>query len=289
MTLARLVRWELFKIARQRASYIGFVLCLGFVIVMLVGFGMSQWRNLRRLEGLPFDPLELINGPFFAHFSLQIGFFAVLPLLAATVAGSQIAGEARDGTLRALLVRPPSRAAVFAAKTIATWIWLQMTVFFLVALALLVGRIAFGGGDLLVFIWEFRKQGVWLVDASDWWLLFVVVSLGAGASLFVLAALALMLTTMTDSPVVAHVGTLGAFFISSVIQRLPDQLIADEVRAALPTAHMSFWHELYRFWDPGSGTVDAARFWPDVAWCGGFIVVFLAIGLSWFDRKDVTA
>lgn len=289
ITLLRLVRWELYKLARQRSSYVGFVLCLGFAIVMMVGFGFSKWRYLKSYQGLPFDPMTLINGPFFAHFSLQIGFVSILPLLAATLGGSQIAGEAKDGTLRALLVRPPSRALVYTAKTIATWVWLQLLVCFLVAFSLMVGTVAYGGGDLLVFIWEFRKDGPWLVEGADVWALFLIVSFGAGSALFVIGALALMLTTMTDSPVVAHVGTLGAFFISSVIQRMPEQLMAEEIREALPTTHMSYWLELYRLWDPVSGTFDAGRIAGDVAWCIGFYVLFLGTGLWWFTRKDVTS
>jgi ABC-2 type transport system permease protein len=289
MTLLRLIRWELFKLARQRASYVGFVVTLGYVIVMMIGFGLSKWRYLKSYKGLPFDPMELINGPFFAHYSLQIGFLAILPLMAATIGGSQIAGEARDGTLRVLLVRPPSRAAVYLAKTIATWVWLQLLVVFLVVLSLVVGMIVYGDGPLLVFIWEFRADGPWLVDSPDWWLLLAAVSVAAATSLFVIAALSLMITAMTESPVIAHVGTLGAYFISSVIQRLPDQLVADEVREALPTSHMGWWQELYRFWDPVPGTFDAERFWIDLGWCAGFVIVFLGAGAWWFGRKDVTS
>ena len=288
-TLVKLVRWELYKLSRQRASYVGFVLCLAFAIVMMIGFGFSRWRYLKSYRDLPFDPMDLINGPFFAHYSLQIGFVSILPLLAATLGGSQIAGEAKDGTLRALLVRPPSRAQVFTAKAIATWLWLQLLVCFLVAFSLLVGAVGYGSGDLLVFIWEFRKDGPWLVDSGEIWALFAVVSLGAGAALFVIAALSLMLTTMTDSPVVAHVGTLGAFFISSVIQRMPEQLMSEELREALPTTHMTFWLELYRLWDPVPGSFDPGRIAGDVAWCIGFCVLFLGTGLLWFTRKDVTS
>jgi len=288
MTVLKLVRWEVFKLARQRASYVGFVVCLGFVIVMLVGFRLSRWRNLRRFSDLGVDPMELLNGPFFAQYTLQIGFFAILPLLAATLAGNQLAGEARDGTLRALLVRPPSRTAVFAAKTIATWLWLQLLVVFMVALALLVGTVALGGGDLLVFVWEFRKDGPWIVDAPDWGLLLATISVGASASLFVIAALALMLSALTDAPVVAHVATLGAFFTSVILERLPEQLIGTELRALMPTSHMTFWHELYRLWDVVP-SFDSARFWGDLAWCSGFVALFLGAGAWRFARKDVTS
>jgi len=34
---------------------------------------------------------------------------------------------------------------------------------------------------------------------------------------------------------------------------------------------------------------DAHRFWIDVAWCAGFIIVFLGTALTWFTRKDVTS
>lgn len=288
LTLPRLVRWEMFKLYRQPSSYVGFVLCLVFVIVMLIGFQFSKWKTLRRYNDLPFDPIELINGPFFAHFTLSIGFFAVLPILAATLGGSQIAGEAQGGTLRALLVRPPARSAHFLAKAIATFLWLQLTVLFLVALALLVGSISRGGGPLLVFVWEFRADGPWIVDSPDWWLLMLSVTLAAGSALFVISALALMLSTFTDTPVAAHVGALGGFFISSVIQRLPDQLVAEEVKAALPTAHMNFWQEIYRLWDPVAGTFDQTRFWTDLAWCGGFTLVFLGVGLWRLTSKDIT-
>jgi ABC-2 type transport system permease protein len=289
MNLLRLVRWEVFKLARQRSSYAGFVICLLYVVVVMIGFGFAKWRHLNSYKGLLFNPMDYINGPFFAHYALQIGFIAILPLAAATIGGSQIAGEARDGTLRVMLVRPPSRAALFFAKTIATWLWLQLMIFFVVALSLLVGMIAYGDGQLLVFIWEFRASGPWLVDSPDWWLLLLTVSLAAGAALFVLAAMSLMLTTMTESPVIAHVGTLGAYLISSVIHRLPKELVADEVREAVPTAHMSWWQEVYKFWDPATGTVDADKFWVDIAWCGGFTAVFLGVGLWWLSRKDITS
>ncbi len=284
------LRWELSKLARRRSSYVGFALCVGFCLAVIVGFYWSQWRGLRFWgKGLGVDPVTLINGPFYANYVLLIGFFAVMPLLAATLGGSQIAGEAKDGTLRALLVRPPSRVAVFLSKTIATWIWLQLLFLFLVGLSLLCGIVAFGEGNLTVFVWEFRKMGIWVVESPDWWQVLLLGSIAACASLFVVAALSMFLSTLTDTPVVAHVGTLGAFFISSILQRLPEQLVGDELRQMLPTSHMNFWHEIYKIWDPVPGSFDQARFTVDVVWCVSFVVVFLGAGMWWFARKDVTS
>ncbi|MEZ4398385.1 MAG: ABC transporter permease subunit [Kofleriaceae bacterium] len=283
----KLTRWELWKLARRPSSYVGFVLCLVFIIVTLIGFEWSQWKG-KRIGGLGLDPSVYLNGPFFANFVLNIGFFALLPLVAATVAGNQLAGESKDGTLRALLMRPPSRTAVYAAKALASLVWLELMVLFLCGLALVVGHVAYGGGSLLVYIWEFRSDGFWLVGRGDWPALLALACLGAGASLAVVVAAALCVSAMTDNPVVAHVGTLGAFFISSVLQRLPDEIMGPAFKDILPTSHMNFWHELYRWYHPAGSTVDHARFWSDASWSAGLTVGLLALGLLAFRRRDVT-
>ncbi len=288
MTFVRLLRWELFKLYRRPSSYIGFVLCLVFCAVTLFGFGWTQYKG-REVQGLKLDPSQYLNGPFYANFVLNIAFFALLPLVVATVAGSQIAGEAKDGTLRALLVRPPSRVALYLAKALASLLWLELVILFLIALALLVGHVAYGGGDLLVYIWEFKTSGFWRVPASDWPLVFALCALGAGVSLAVVSAVAMMLSAMTDNPVVAHVGTLGGFFISTVLQRLPDQVMGSSFKELLPTTHMNFWHEIYRWADPSGDGMNRGRLVEDLAWCGSLTVVCFGIGLLIFVRRDVTS
>lgn len=287
MIVLRLLRWELWKLSRRPSSYVGFVLCLVFSAMVLIGFSYSQYKG-RRIQGLTLDPSQYLNGPFFANFVLNIGFFALLPLIAATVAGSQLAGEARDGTLRALLVRPPPRWAIYVAKALASLIWLELMVVFLVLLALLVGHVAYGGGSLLVFIWEFKDTGFWTVPAGDWPGLLALACVGAGCALALVVAFALFLSACTDNPVVAHVGTLGAFFISSVLQRLPEPLMTQTFKDLLPTSHMNFWHELYRWYHPEGSAIDHARLWNDVGWSAGLTFALFVLGLIVFVRRDVT-
>lgn len=288
MTLPRLLRWELFKLYRRPASYVGFVLCLVFCVVVLIGFAVQDYKG-RRMGGLGLDPSVYLNGPFFASFILQIGFFAILPLVAATVGGSQLAAESKDGTLRAMLVRPPSRTAVYLAKTLATLIWIQLMVWFLLALALLLGHVAYGGGSLLVFVWEFRKDGFWTVPPSTWAPMLLVASVGITLALALVASLALCVSAMTDNPVVAHVGTLGGFFISSILQRLPDQILSDDFKQLLPTTHMNFWHESFRWFHPSGDHVAYARLARDLTWSLGLTALFITVGLVTFRRRDLTS
>lgn len=284
-----LVRWELSKLARRRSSYVGFALVIGFCGAVLVGFYWSQWRGLRYWgQALPFKPLDHINGPFYANYVLVVGFFALMPLLTASLAGSQIAGEARDGTLRALLVRPVGRVTLYWAKVTATYLWLQLMVFVMVAFALLVGAIVYGGDTLMVFIWEMRADGIWLMDTGDWIWLLPLASLLAGLSLFVIASVAMMLSTITDTPVIAHVGSLGVYLISSVLQRLPGDLVPDKLRELLPTTHMAFWQKIYVVTHP-TVAFDRRQFLSDVLWCAGFSAIFLVIGAIVIRRRDVSA
>lgn len=287
-SFATLLRWELLKLYRRPASYVGFVLCLVFCAVTLFGFGWSQYRG-KQIQGLKLEAGEYLNGPFFANFVLNVAFFALLPLVVATIAGSQLAGEAKDGTLRAMLVRPPSRTAVYLAKSIASLLWLELVIVFLIALALLIGHVAYGGGDLLIYIWEYKSKGFWRVEAGDWPAVFALCALGAGVSLALVAAVAMLLSALTDNPVVAHVGTLGGFFISTVLQRLPDQVMGDGFKELLPTTHMNFWHEVYRWADPQGDGVDRSRILIDVAWCGGLTLVCFLAGLWVFTRRDITS
>lgn len=287
MTFFRLLKWELWKLWRRPSSYVGFILCLVFTGAALFGLSYREYKG-RSIQGIKLDPDVYLNGPFFANFVLNIGFFALLPLVAATVAGSQLAGEAKDGTLRAMLVRPPPRWAVYFAKTLASLLWLELMVVFLVLLALLVGHVAYGGGSMLIFIWEFKDMGVWTVPSSEWPALLALCALGAGAALALIVACAIFISSLTDNPVVAHVGTLGAFFISSVLQRLPEPIMSQAFKDILPTTHMNFWHELYRYFHPEGSSLDNARFWSDIAWCGGLTVVLLTAGLFIFSRRDVT-
>ncbi|HTM19319.1 MAG TPA: ABC transporter permease subunit [Kofleriaceae bacterium] len=286
----RLLRWELYKLTRRRATYIGLVLCLGFCAVTLFGFSMSNFQGLRRNSGGLIDPQRYLNGWFYTYFCISICFFTLLPLLAALVPGSQFAGEAKEGTLRALLLRPPSRPALFGAKTLVSFVWLLALVYVLIGLALMMGTIARGGGKMMIFEWEFRQYGPWFVADGDRIWLLLLTGLGQAVSLFMIASFALMLSAMTDNPVAATVGTVGGFFISSIVHQLPDEVMSPRFKAFMPTRHMGFWRELPNLFQPyDPDRFAAARFWTDLAWVGGYSLVFLVIGLTVFSRRDITS
>ena len=283
-----LIRFELTKLARRRASYVGIGLCVAFCLIVALGFGLSQWRSLDRTPQTVLNPREYINGPFYANFCLLVGFFALMPLLTASLGGGQLAQEARDGTLRVVLVRPVRRVRLYWAKVIATYIWVQAMVLAMLAVAVLIGLVVYGGDRLLVFVWEFRKDGPFLLELRQWIWVLPLAALGAGLSLFVIAAFAMMLSALTDSPATAQVASVGLFLISSVLQQLPEEILDGQFRQLLPTVHMNFWHEVYRLAHPRFGP-DLGRLGTDLIWCGAMTIVFLVVGMVAFRTRDITA
>lgn len=284
----KLFRWELYKVWRRPGSYVGFLLCVVFCVLVLVVFGLSKNMPMERTAArLGPNPQALINGYFFVTFIIYFGHKALLPLLAGIIPGAQIAGEAKDGTLRALLTRPPSRLALFFAKLVVSYVWLLAMVYFLMLVALVLGLVFMGGGDFLVFVWEFRHYGPWFADASDWPLMFLCIGFGASVPLFMIVAFSLSLSALTNNPVVAYVGAIGGYFISSIVQRLPEQLLHPAVRKVLPTSHTSSWHELYWLFYDNTDRMDVGRIISDLKWCGMYTALFLTIGLIAFLRKDI--
>lgn len=287
-TWAALFRWEIYKVTHRPSSYIGMILCALFCVLIIVVFGYSQFRALKHATAnLTDNPLAHVNGYFFATFVLYFGFKSLLPLLAGVIPGAQIAGEAKDGTLRAMLSRPPSRVAVYFTKLAVSYLWLVATVFALLAMSLVIGLIALGGGDFLVFVWEFRHHGAWFAKEGDTLWIFLVTGLGASVGLFMIVAFSLSLSALTDNPVAAYVGALGGYFISSVVQRLPEQIVHPFIRELMPTSHTEFWHELYWLFSDHPWRFSSYRFFSDLKWCAAYSAIFLAIGLIAFLSKDI--
>ncbi|MEM9490417.1 MAG: ABC transporter permease subunit [Myxococcota bacterium] len=284
-----LFRWEFYKVARRPSSYVGFALGVIFCVLVMIALAMSPMRALQHhAVGLVEDPRSYVNGYFYSLFVLFFAYKSLLPLLAGIIPGAQIAGEAKDGTLRLLLTRPPSRTAIFFTKLLVSYLWVLLTIYFLIFFALVLGWLLIGGGEFLVFVWAFRQQGPWLAPDWAWLPMFLLTGFGASLGLLIVVAFSLSLSALTDNPVVAYVGALGGFFISSIIQRLPEQILHPMLQRIMPTTHIEFWHELYWVFHPETEAhFNTYRFVSDLKWCGMYTVAFLLVGLIAFLRKDI--
>jgi len=200
-----LVKLELEKLLRAKSFYLSFVVLIGFVALMLWGFYTYAARKTggQAVEQFKYtyESKQYFNGLTFALYSLLFSFTLLLPIFVSMSAGSQIAGEARAGTLRMICTRPISRSSLILSKFLVTAFHAGLLLAFFIALNLIVGLIFVGWGNL-----ELYPGPLNLVDApgkimrDDALMRFGYAVLSGTWALLVIAAIALLCSVVFDSP-----------------------------------------------------------------------------------------
>jgi ABC-2 type transport system permease protein len=265
---------------RRRVWMCWALLCAlpALIAVLLAATGIAPAPG----QGGAFLSAVVSNGQLFPAAALAIVLPVFLPITVAVVAGDTVAGEASAGMLRYLLVRPVGRLRLLTAKLVSIAAFVLLAVLFVTVTAYVVGVAAFGFGP------DAAIGGAGAVTSLSGTVLSPV-QLGertvftvAYLALCMLAigAIGLFLSTLTDSPLAAALGTLAIVVTSAALLPLE---AADAIERYLPTTHWLAWIDLYR--DPILWTAVREGVGVQVA----YIVV--AFGAAWanFATKDVTS
>ena len=263
---------ELAKLYRRPRTWLSFALLVALPTVV-AGFLAASDVAPRPGTGPAFLSAVLENGALFPAAALAIVLPLFLPVAVAVVAGESVAGEAQAGTLRYLLVRPVGRTRLLVAKLLAV-IAFTMTAVTLVSLsAYVVGVQLFGSAPLP------STSGTTLTT-EEATLRTVLAVAYVGWSMLGVAAVAMFLSTLTDSPLGAALGAIALLVVSTVLVGLE---AAAAVRPYLPTRYWLAFVDLFR--EP--------VLWRDllrgVLLQGAYIVVFLGAAWANFASKDVTS
>ena len=117
----KLVWFETVKTFSRWRTYIGFSVIALIVIITEVVMRLSAdeilYRMLRSLEKDFLISGNVLNGWFVTAFIMN-SLHIHIPFLITLVAGDMVSSEATSGTVRLLLIRPPSRSRIIAAKYI---------------------------------------------------------------------------------------------------------------------------------------------------------------------------
>jgi ABC-2 type transport system permease protein len=210
------------------------------------------------------------NFAFFAEFA-SAGFLLVV--IVALFCGDTVASEASWSSLRYLLAIPVPRSRLLRQKLI-------------VALCLSLGA------NLLLPLWSFLVGGAFFgwdpaqsplggefSTGTAMSRLLIVVAYASVQSLLV-AALAFLLSVLTDAPL----GAVGGATMLVVVSNILDSITAlDPYRKYLPTHFQYSWLDAL-----GTGVV-----WDDMIRGTGVALVYSAVffGLAWwrFQRKDIVS
>src|SRR5215211_6647931 len=181
-------------------------------------------------EGPPFLSAVLSNGALYPLAALAIVLPLFLPVSVAVVAGDAVAGEAQAGTLRYLLARPVGRTRLLVAKLVASLVFVLLAVVVVTVTAYFVGTNLFGSEP----VGTVTVSGTVLTPREAVFRTLLAM-LYVAFSMMGVAAMALFLSTVTDSPLAAALGALAFLVASSLL------LTLDAARALQPYLPTRYW------------------------------------------------
>ena len=262
-------RWELRKLLAQKRTYIG----LGAAVAVPLIFVIALVADNRGdgPDGLPFGEFVRETGFAVPLVCLAFGAFWLLPLITALVAGDIVATEDQNGTLKTILTRSVERWQVFAGKVLAALTYTAALLLLYVGIALVAGGLIWGFDPLTTLSGTTIDPGRALLLT------------GAGTLAYLLpmsaiAAIGLLLSTLTRNSAAAVVGTL---MVSIFVQIVGSISALDALDPYLLSTQFNAWQGILREptdWDPivRSAWVCALYAVPSIAWA-----------LTVFARRDV--
>jgi len=275
--LFQMTQIELFKITTKPRSYIGFLAIT--VIVLLIEFafyidGKTYLQFITQTLEQSFTIQgNILNGNLICFIILQM-LIVQMPLMIALVTGDLISGEAAGGTIRLLLTKPVSRANILMAKYLAGSIYTFLLILWLGVLALGVGRLIFGHGDLMVL------KSEELVILRDILWRFMGAFVIAFLSLNVVATFSLMLSCFTDNSIGPIITSMSVIILFTIIGTI-DIPFFDQLKPFLFTTHMIIWRNLF------DNPLPQTQIYTSLAVLAGHIMLFLSIAFYNFTRKDI--
>ncbi|MDP9441959.1 MAG: ABC transporter permease [Actinomycetota bacterium] len=268
---------ELSKLFRRPRTWmtIGLLCLLPTIVAIFLAFTDVAPRPG---EGPAFLSAVLANGALFPAAALGIVLPLFLPIAVSVVSGEAIAGEAAAGTLRYLLVRPVGRTRLLAAKLLSIMAFLVVAVTAVAVTAYIIGTTLFvpEPGAPTEMVTGLSGSSLSPAEVAQ---RTVLVILYISWSMLGVAAVALFLSTLTDSPLAAALGALSALVLSQVLVTLD---AAASVKDYLPTRYWLAWVDFFR--DP--------IHWYDVRHGillqGVYVAIFLGMAWANFTTRDVT-
>jgi ABC-2 type transport system permease protein len=236
-------------------------------------------------QGGAFLSAVLSNGALYPAAALALVLPVFLPVAVAVLAGDSIAGEAAGGTLRYLLIRPVGRTRLLVAKLIAQVAFVLFAIAMVVVTSYLTGVLMLGTGEattggVVLLPPDVTSLSGDLISPGELMLRLLGTVGYITISMLGVAAIALFLSTLTDSALGAAMGALATLVTSQVLVTLD---AAESVKPYLPTRYWLAWIDFFR--DP--------ILWRDIERGAALQLVYVAVllGAAWanFKTRDISS
>jgi ABC-2 type transport system permease protein len=268
-----MIRVEVLKLVRRPRTWVTIAALNALPTLVAVLLAVTDLAP-RPGTGPPFLSVVLTDGTLFPLAALGIVLPLFLPVAVAVVGGDSIAGEVQSDTLRYLLVRPVSRLRLLVAKLVSIVVFVVLATVAVAAVGYLEGRLFLGDAPATGVVsvsGTTLTQGEMLERTLLAFGYVVLAMLGV-------AAIALLLSTMTESAVAAALGTIGFLIASTVLLGLD---AAESLRPYLLTRYWLAFVDLFR--DPIRWTDLIHGVLAQLA----YLVVFAGAAWANFATKDV--
>jgi ABC-2 type transport system permease protein len=268
-----MIRVEVLKLVRRPRTWVTIAALNALPTLVAVLLAVTDLAP-RPGTGPPFLSAVLTDGTLFPLAALGIVLPLFLPVAVAVVGGDSIAGEVQSDTLRYLLVRPVSRLRLLLAKLVSIVVFVVLATVAVAAVGYLEGRLFLGDAPATGVV---SVSGTTLTSGEMLERTLLAFGYVVLAMLGV-AAIALLLSTMTESAVAAALGTIGFLIASTVLLGLD---AAESLRPYLLTRYWLAFVDLFR--DPIRWTDLIHGVLAQLA----YLVVFAGAAWANFATKDV--
>jgi len=255
--IATVYRWELRKLRAQKRTYLG----LGAATLVPVIFIIALLSSSGGPDDVAFGRYVRDTGLATPLVGLLFSSIWLFPLITSLVAGDIVASEDNHGTLKTILTRSTERWQIFTAKLLAALSYAFVALVIFVAVGLVGGGLFWGLHPLtsLSGTQIATGRGITLIGAA---------MLAYYVPMIAIAAIALLLSTITHNSAGAVVGTL---IISFMMQLLAAISGLDFMRPYLLSQQFNAWQGLLREptdWAPivHAAWVSACYAVPAVGW-----------------------
>lgn len=273
-----LVGTEVVKQGRRVRTWVVFGLMVGIPVIIT----FALWANPPTQPGGGEGPgggfffLSTRSGLLLPAAVLLVASRFLLIGVAALFGGDTIAAEASWGNLRSLLVRPVKRGRLVLVKLGAATVLTGLSAVLIVLTALIAGLIVYGWHGIGGFGFGFFRVPYQSPSTLLWHL--VIATGYVTWSLAAAVAFGFMVSTMTDSPIGAAAAAFGLYVVSAILDAVD---AIGSIRNGFPTHYSDAWTDLFMHNHVNSDMARGAL--VQLA----YVVVFLAVGWWWFQRKDV--
>jgi len=272
---------ETYKTFSRWRTYISFGFIALIVIMTEVVMKLSADEILyRMMRSFQKDFLifgNVLNGWFITAFIMN-SLHIHIPFFITLVAGDIVSSEATAGTMRLLLIRPPSRSKIITAKYLTTLFYTTGLVIFLALICITLGLLLFGHGDLMMNYQT--KSRIVFIPEAEVPLRMLLAFTAAVWSMTVVASLAFLFSTLAENSIGPIIGTMAVVIVFLVLGNFP----FDFFRMLSPylfTTYMIFWQ---RFFDDPIPWQEIAK---SALILGLHNLGLFSIAFVVFTRKDI--